>query len=359
MFIKFTKVWFLLSGLAVGAAILLLTTLGLNLGIDFTGGSLLEVRFAAPVETKQIAEVLKATDLDLANTVVTPTDAGTQLLRLRYLTEAEREKLIQLLGQQIGSFTTEQFTAIGPTIGQNLRERAFRALTYAAIAIVLYLAATFRNPRQVNLLKYWLMGGLLAALAIILETIIAEAFPKLLTFLGLVATFGIFLVFEIRSKSPSLKFGLCAIVALAHDLLFTLGFLSLLGLFTGAEINSLTVTALLAIMGFSVNDTIVVFDRLRENLKFQKNSETLAEIGEKSLHQTLARSINTSVSTLLVLFLLLLFGAESIQNFVLTLSVGLTVGTYSSIFLATPLLVWWEMRQQKEGVARVGPGGPL
>lgn len=345
MFIKLSKVWFAISGSLIALALVLLLTLGLNLGIDFTGGSLLEVKFSLPVETTKITEVLANSELDLANTVITPTDSGTQILRLRYLTEAEQETLTGLFSQQIGDFTLQRFTTIGPTIGQDLKEKAIRALTYTAIAIVIYLAATFRNRQKITTTKYWLMGSFLGVTAIILETIIADDFTKLMTFLGLVAAFVLFLIWEIRQQSASLKFGICAIVALAHDIILTLGFLVLLGVFTNAEVTALTVTALLAIMGFSVNDTIVVFDRLRENLKFQKNHESLNAVGEKSLQQTLARSINTSVSTLLVLFLLLFLGAESIRFFVLTLIVGLTVGTYSSIFLATPLLIWWENKQ--------------
>jgi len=340
-FTRFSKIWFTISGVAMSLSVIAISVFGLNLGIDFTGGSLMEVNFAAPASIEKINEVLSASELNLGYPIVTPTDENTYILRFRYLEEVELVQLESELSKNIGSFTTERFTTTGPTLGRSLQERAVRAITYALIAIVLYLAATFRNKRRDSITKYIIMGSLIGFTVIVAETMISAEFTRWMTFLGIVVVFSIFLVSEIRRRSASLKYGVCAILALVHDILITLGALVLLGHFVGVEINSLTVTALLAIMGLSVNDTIVVFDRLRENLKFQHSHETFTHVADKSLNQTLARSVNTSISTLLVLSVLFVLGAESIHWFVGTLVIGTIVGTYSSIFVATPILVAW------------------
>ncbi len=344
-FTRHSKTWFTLSGFAVGLSILVIAVFGLNLGIDFTGGSLLELKFDQAVEIPKITETLNSSELDLGIPVITPTEADSFLIRVRFLEEEELNQLEENLGKTLGNFETLRFTTTGPTLGQSLRERAIRAITYASIAIVLYLAAVFRDTRRDPLTKYVSLGTILGFTAIVAETMVENDFTRWMTFLGILAAFLIFLAFEFRKKSASLKYGVCAIVALVHDILITLGVFVLLGQFLGVEIDSLTVTALLAILGFSVNDTIVVFDRLRENRKFQTSHETLGHVADKSLNQTLARSINTSVSTLIVLALLFFLGAASIQWFVFALLIGIVVGTYSSIFIATPLFVFWEERK--------------
>ena len=344
-FIRHSKIWFALSGIALGLSLTAFLVFGFNFGIDFTGGSLLELEFEQTVDASKITESLTSSELDLGQPIITPTDSDSFLIRVRFLEEDERVQLESEIGKNLGSFETLRFTTTGPTLGKSLRERAVRAITYASIAIVLYLAAVFRNTRRDSLTKYVMIGSAIAFAAIVAETMVESDFTRWLTFLGILAAFFIFLVFEIRKKSPSLKYGVCAIAALVHDIVITLGVLAVLGYFFGVEINSLTVTALLAILGFSVNDTIVVFDRLRENRKFQTSHESLTTVADKSLNQTLARSINTSVSTLIVLGILFWLGAASIQWFVFTLLVGVIVGTYSSIFTAMPILVAWENKK--------------
>ncbi len=344
-FIRRSKIWFTISGVAFVLSIVAFIIFGFNFGIDFTGGSSLELKFEQTVDVQQVTAALNASQLKLGESVVTPADSGSFLVRVRYLEENERTQLESELGKSLGSFETLSFTTTGATLGQSMRERAVRAIVYASIAIVLYLAAVFRNTRRDSLTKYITVGSTIALATIVAETMVEDDLTRWIVFLGILAIFAIFLVLEIRKKSLSLKYGVCAVIALIHDIVITLGVLSVLGHFMGVEINSLIITALLTILGFSVHDTIVVFDRLRENRKFQTAHETLATVADKSLNQTLARSINTSLSTLIVLTILFFMGADSIKWFVFTLICGIFVGTYSSIFNATPLLVYWESRK--------------
>ncbi len=149
-----------------------------------------------------------------------------------------------------------------------------------------------------------------------------------------------------RELSPW-RFGVSAILALIHDILIVVGVFVILGRFLDIEMDSLFITALLTIMGFSVHDTIVVFDRIRENLRFRGENESLSETANKALNQTMARSVNTSLSTLITIVALLLLGPESIRYFVLALALGIVAGTYSSIFIASPILVWWTNWQNR------------
>jgi len=192
---------------------------------------------------------------------------------------------------EIGSFELLRFNTIGPKIGDTLKRKALIALGIALVAIVLYIAYAFRKV------------------------------PK---------------------KVSPWRFGFSAIVALAHDIIITLGVFALLGL----EVNAFFITALLTIMGFSVHDTIVVFDRIRENLKKQGRDDTFGDIADISLNQTLTRSINTSLSTLFPLVALYIWGAESIKILVFALIIGIFVGTYSSIFIASPILTIWQERRR-------------
>lgn len=285
-FIEKSKVWFAISAFLVVASLGSIAVKGLNAGIDFTGGTLMEVQLN-DVEGDQkdlISEiVVDAVGSEDVNVV----SAGENVyqVKTKYIEEETHDMILQNFRNQITTNLEEtRFTTVGPTISDALKSKAVIALTLALLAIIAYIALTFRN------------------------------IPK--------------------GFSPW-KFGFAAMVALAHDVIITLGVFSIFGL----QVDALFITALLTVIGFSVHDTIVVFDRVRENLKgsnVKKNG--FADVCNKSLTQTLARSINTSVSTLLTLLALLILGDASVFEFVLALVIGIGIGTYSSIFIASPAL---------------------
>lgn len=281
------KIWFIVSGVLVTLSIVASLIYGFNLGIDFTGGSLLQVRYTA--ERPSVQSVNDALgSVDVHNAVIQPSGDDTFIIKTQVLDNTQREAAVGSLGENV---VEESFESIGPTIGQELREKAVSAIILVLVAIIAYVSWAFRGVS--------------------------------------------------KGPVPSWAFGASAIVALAHDIAITLGIFVLLGEFYGVEINAMFITALLTILGFSVHDTIVVFDRIREGLRRSKE-ETFEGVINESINLTMMRSLNTSVTTLLVLLVLYLFGGESIRYFVLALIIGITVGTYSSIFVASPLLLTWQ-----------------
>ena len=292
-FIGGSKIWASFSGLLLTASIVMIATFGLNLGLDFTGGTLMELQFDQEVESLEVAKSIEEMELDLGAPLVTKTNEGSILVRTKHLSEENHDSILSNLESEYGEFEELRFTTVGPVIGETLKRKAVLALGITLVMIVLYIAFAFRR------------------------------IPK--------------------SVSPW-RFGACAIAALVHDIVIVTGVFALLGHLLGVEIDALFITALLTIMGFSVHDTIVVFDRVRENLRYSKGKDSVEESANSALNQTLARSINTSVSTLLTVLSLYIFGADSIEMFVLALIVGILVGTYSSIFVASPLLVWWSKK---------------
>lgn len=351
-FIRHTSLWFTISGFIIAAGFGAAAVWGFHFGLDFTGGTLVEATFTdttidSAKITQAFAAIEKTDTLVLGTPTVTPkSEAGRFIVRFGYLENEEvaQRTLVDGLTRELGTLTIDQFQTTEPSIGAEAEEQALRALVYVSLAIVLYLAATFRNHRTDGLTKYVLVGVTLAVLALWGETTESVILSWSL-FAALILGFLAFLAFELHANNPSLKYGVCAIVALLHDVALVVGFYSIAGHFIGVEVDKLAVTALLTVMGFSVHDTIVVFDRLRENLKFQKANESLADVADTSLRQTLARSINTSLTALITLSALFWFGAESTRWFVAALIVGIAVGTYSSIFVATPLYVSWQKRR--------------
>jgi preprotein translocase subunit SecF len=291
-FIKYTKLWFVLSLatilLGVGAMIYNKVNYGeaLQFGIDFNGGSLMEFRFDNPTDVNSLFSAIEA-GYPKSVSQITVTDQNTYLVQAKEISEDQLKQVQSSLGEKLGKFEMLRFTTIGPKIGGTMKQKALMALAVAMAAIILYLAFAFRKvPKRVS---PW-------------------------------------------------RFGICAVIALLHDALTVVGIFALMEY----EINAFFITALLTVIGFSVHDTIVVFDRIRENLKKQTRDETFADIADISLNQTLTRSINTSLSTLFPLIALYIWGAESIRTFVFALIIGIFVGTYSSIFIASPLLVLWQ-----------------
>jgi preprotein translocase subunit SecF len=290
--IKYRKLFFLVSALLVAASIVVLAVWGLNLGIDFTGGSLMELEFK---QNRPSNQEIKDTVLilELGEINIQPTKEKNIILRMRDIDEETHQKVLLTI-QQLGEVKELRFESVGPVIGQELKKKSLYSIIIALIAILLFIALAFRKVS--------------------------------------------FIV-------KSYKYGLLAIVALFHDILIVLGVFVVLGRFLNVEIGVAFVAALLAILGYSVNDTIVVLDRVRENLLVTEHREEFSELVGRSLKQTIVRSINTSLTTILVLLAVLIFGGATIQYFVLALIIGIAAGTYSSLFIATPLLVSWETRR--------------
>ncbi len=279
------RIWYTISLLMIVPGLVSLAVFGLKLGIDFNSGQLSVVRGSATTQSVQAA----ASGLGFQDIQVVQSGSDQTQIRFRDpAPQAKHEINHQKFKAALASkgITELSFDSVGPTVSSTIAKNAIISLILVSLAIVFYVAFAFRNaPPPVS---PW-------------------------------------------------SFGIMAIAALLHDALFVLGVFSILGHFFGVEIDALFVTAILTVIGFSVHDTIVVFDRIRENLRRDKGSfETIVN---NSILETIARSVNTSLTVLLTLLALFLFGGQSIRMFVLALLIGIASGTYSSIFNASPLLV--------------------
>jgi preprotein translocase subunit SecF len=298
--IKYRKIFFLLTTVIVVLAIGAVAVLGLNVGIDFKGGAILEVSYSDNRPDKgAVYDEVNAIE-NLGGFSVREIGESGYVIRTRSLAEEEREMIMTALSlENTLEVEQERFNSIGPVIGDELRRKAYAAIAVVILAIIFFIAFAFRH---------------------------------------------------VSRPVSSWKYGVVAIIALLHDIMIPLGVFAVLGTLFGAEIDVLFVMALLAILGYSVNDTIVVFDRVRENLKINHERgvhEDFELVVGKSLNQTYARSINTSLTTLFVLLALFFVGAPATQNFALVLITGVLAGTYSSLALASPLLVSLEKRKSK------------
>lgn len=297
-FIKYSKFWLFVSGAIAVASIVFLFMWGLKPGIDFTGGSLLEVSFQKSRPT--VAQVEKTfADLNVHNIVVQPAGELSLIVRSGFLIEDEHQKVLNALRSQYGvddnTVREDRFETIGSSVSKQLRTRALWAIILVNLGIILYVAYAFRQV----------------------------SFPV-----------------------ASWKYGALAIVALVHDVLLVLGVFAALGHYFGVEVDIAFVVAILTVLGYSVNDTIVVYDRIRENL-IRRTSQTFEDMVNGGLNQTLMRSINTTMKTTLPLFALYFLGGSTIHSFVLALIIGIISGAYSSIFIASPLLVYVEKWQRR------------
>lgn len=293
---KKRKIYFIISSLLVVASIFLIIFLKPNISIDFAGGTLLELQFKESV-TKDDLEA-QITNQDYISTVTTQNTGDNQyLIRTNNLSEDDIKRLNSHLNDKVGEYTEIRLETVGPTVSNDTTRKAIIAVIIASIAIILYIAYAFKS------------------------------IPK---------------------PASSWKFGLAAVIALIHDVIITVGVFVILGYFFGFEIDSLFIVAMLTILGYSVNDTIVIFDRIRENLKTQSTNHSFAYIVNESLIQSITRSLNTSITLIIVLLSLLFLGGESIRQFISLLLIGTIIGTYSSIFLAPPLLISWQQKSEKD-----------
>lgn len=277
--------------LAIGS-IIAIAVLGLRIGIDFKGGELMEVRFtqATSVDTIRSALEVGETEAGLPTVTVAPSAADTVLLRLASDDQSQAEQVRTYLASKVGENQQVRFERVGPTVGKDLTRKAAIGVVLASLAIILYIAWAFR---------------------------------------------------KVPTPTSSWRFGLTAVIALIHDLLITTGAFAVLGAIFGYEVDSLFITALLTVMGFSVHDTIVTYDRIRENLLHNPHKD-FEETVNSSIRQTIVRSLNTSLTLLLMLVALLVLGGASIRPFISALTIGVFIGTYSSIFVASQLLVVWQ-----------------
>ncbi|MBI3576676.1 protein translocase subunit SecF [Candidatus Gottesmanbacteria bacterium] len=287
-FSKYIFLYFLLSSFVLVPGIIALLRWGLRPSIDFTGGTLMELRFDKAIDAKKIIDVAAATSLTLSS--VAPSGDKTYLIRLKP-TADERLKFFetQLASSSASSPQIIRQETVGPTLGAELLVKAVVAAFVAIGAILLYIAYAFKN----------------------------------------------------------IRFGVAAIVALIHDLLVVLGSFSLLGHFYGVEVDTLFVTAFLTTMSFSVHDTIVVFDRIRE---YSKRAERVSfdALCDQALTETMGRSLTNSLTLILMLLALVLMGGETIRWFIVALLVGTTSGAYSSPFIATPILILWDRFEKRK-----------
>lgn len=280
-----------MSGLILAFGIISLLAFGLKLGIDFTGGSMVEIKFKQSFDLEKVKEALSAQGIE--GYQLQATENFGLIIKTKPLEKSEYDALAESIKLIAGDFEESQFESIGPVVGKELKAKAIYQLVFVSFGILFYIGYAFR---------------------------------------------------KIAKPASSWKFGLAAVVALFHDLLFVLGVFSLLGRFKGVEVDSMFVTAVLTVLGFSVHDTIVVFDRIRENLKVYAG-QGIEFVINHSIAQTIVRSLNTSLTVLFVLLALLLFGGETIKYFILALFIGIVVGTYSSIFIASPMLMLMQRKR--------------
>ena len=294
--LTYRKVFFALTSLVVLASLASIAMFGLHLSTEFTGGTLVEVRYAGERPTQQVLSTALTED-GIEDFTVRESGTNALIVRAGQLTGEERAALpgtVSIDGQY--QATIERLSEIGPTIGVELRNKSLVAISLVLLCILLFIAFAFR---------------------------------------------------KVSKPVSSWMYGLAAIVGLVHNVIVTLGFYAALGYFFGAQVDTLFVTAILTVLGFSVHDTIVVFDRVRENLKLNQEynrKEDFEVTAGKSLEQTFTRSVNTSLTVLISLGALFFIGPSATEDFALTLIVGIIAGTYSSLALSTPLLVVAEKR---------------
>ncbi len=291
-FMQTRRRWFLLSAVVLALGIVSLLIQGLNLGVDFTGGSILELKYESAATVEEIEQVLQEYSETSGSQVqrIGSPDAPTMRIRSSALPEGEDREAMYAALAELGSYEIELLDEVSPTIGRELTRTGLMALGIAVAGMIAYITIRFE-----------------------------------------------------------FRFAICAIGALLHDSLITLGLFSLLQV----EIDQAFIAAVLTIVGYSVNDTIVVFDRIRENLRYRPRGERLYLTIDRSIRQTLMRTLATSVTTFVAVGALWLFGGATIRNFTVALLLGVLVGTYSSVFIASPLWMAWQEWRPTKVMSRV------
>lgn len=300
--IKRRIIWYIISAILITYSIIVMVFWGVNPGADFTGGTLIGVGFNTYVSADDVRQSLK--DVDLKSLSVSNTGNNSVSIKTTTLERGDIDNILSTLKTNLSaapnlgvtSVEEKQVQVIGPTLGSDMTKRAIIAVCIAVVAIVLYIAWSFR---------------------------------------------------KVQRPFSSWSMSTATIIALAHDIIVVIGFVCTINHFYGFEADSYLLVALLTILGFSVHDTIVVFDRIRENLLRTASNIPVEKTIDESIDQTLARSLNTSLTAMLVLLALATIGGGAIRPFALTLLVGIAIGTYSSIFLASPILVTWTNIRKK------------
>jgi len=290
--IKYKKIFVTISAILVSLSIVSIIVFGLNFGIDFKGGSLLEVEYTNSRPEQTVVETSIKT-LSIGEILVQPMGEKGFSIKTRDITEKERGEVMKVLGNDA---TEKSFTSIGPSVGAELVRKSIISFILVALGIIFWIAFSFR---------------------------------------------------KVSKPVSSWKYGFMAIVSLIHDVTISAGVFAFLGYLTGAEVDTLFVVAILTVLGLSVSDTIVVFDRIRENIRVG-HYKTFEETVGRSLDQVYTRSIATSSTVIIALLALVFFGPSSTRVFSIMLTAGMFFGTYSSIFLASPLLVVLNNLQDKK-----------
>jgi len=284
------KIWLSISATLFVVFTAALLVWGFKYGIDFTGGSLLEVKFLdSRPTTASVESALSGLNLNTSSLIIQPVGEQDMILRFQETSEETHQAVVSKIKDSVGAIEELRFESVGPSIGAELKRKAVYAIFFVLIAILLYITYVFR---------------------------------------------------KVSKPVASWKYGTAALLAMFHDTIITMGVFAVLGKFYGVEINTTFVAAVLTVIGYSVHDTIVVFDRIRENLP--RSNEDFEGTVNVSLNQTLVRSVNTSLTVIFVLLSIIIFGGASIRTFAMAMAIGIFFGTYSSIFVAPPLLVMWE-----------------
>ena len=296
-FVKYRKICFVFSGILIVGSLVFLIIFGLKLGIDFTGGSILELEFKTERPSNQeIRESLK--EFDLGEIYIQPANEKGLILRMKDISEDVHQQIVQKLkgptsGGYPGELEEKRFESIGSVIGRELKEKTKILIAISLLSIVFYIAIAFR---------------------------------------------------KVQKPLSSWQYGIASLLILSHDILIPLGVFALLGRFYQVQLTIPIICAFLTIVGYAINNVVVVYDRLRENLLRGVSRDFASgfeETANKAINQTLTRQLNTSLTTLFPLIAIFFLGGETLKYFALTLILGITAGTYSSIFLATPILVSW------------------